>query len=143
MVDNVMETKYSSCYFCSSRGCGVKVRLENGCIERVTVDTKAPVVPGAHCPRPALARDYQESPFRLNYPLKRKGERGEDSWERISWDEALDYTASRLKAIKEAHGSDSIAFLASAKVTNEENYIIMKFARAAVGTNNVDHCARL
>jgi predicted molibdopterin-dependent oxidoreductase YjgC len=60
-----------------------------------------------------------------------------------SWDEALDYTASRLKEIKEAHGSDSIAFLASAKVTNEENYIIMKFARAAVGTNNVDHCARL
>jgi predicted molibdopterin-dependent oxidoreductase YjgC len=53
------------------------------------------------------------------------------------------YTASRLKEIKEAHGSDSIAFLASAKVTNEENYIIMKFARAAVGTNNVDHCARL
>ena len=60
-----------------------------------------------------------------------------------SWDEALDFTVSRLKEIKEDHGSDSIAFLASAKVTNEENYLIMKFARAAVGTNNVDHCARL
>jgi predicted molibdopterin-dependent oxidoreductase YjgC len=61
----------------------------------------------------------------------------------VSWDEALDYTVSRLKEIKTSHGSDSIAFLASAKVTNEENYLIQKFARAAVGTNNVDHCARL
>ena len=61
----------------------------------------------------------------------------------MSWDEALDYTASRLKEIKKSDGSDSIAFLASAKVTNEENYLIQKFARAAVGTNSVDHCARL
>ena len=66
--------------------------------------------------------------------MKRVGERGEGKFERISWDEALDYTASKLKEIKEAHGSDSIAFLASAKVTNEENFLIMKFARAAVGT---------
>jgi predicted molibdopterin-dependent oxidoreductase YjgC len=61
----------------------------------------------------------------------------------VSWDEALDYTASRLREIKENNGSDSIAILASAKVTNEENYLLQKFARAAVGTNTVDHCARL
>jgi predicted molibdopterin-dependent oxidoreductase YjgC len=61
----------------------------------------------------------------------------------VSWDEALDYTVSRLREIKEKNGSDSIAILASAKVTNEENYLLQKFARAAVGTNNVDHCARL
>ena len=68
---------------------------------------------------------------------------GEGKFERISWDEALDFTARRLREIKEAHGSDSLAFLSSAKITNEENYLIQKFARAAVGTNNVDHCARL
>ena len=61
----------------------------------------------------------------------------------VSWDEALDYTVSKLKSIKESDGGDAIAFLASAKVTNEENYLFQKFARAAVGTNNVDHCARL
>ena len=61
----------------------------------------------------------------------------------ISWEEALDFTASRLRQIRDENGSDSVAFLTSAKVTNEENYLVQKFARAAVGTNNVDHCARL
>ncbi len=61
----------------------------------------------------------------------------------VSWDEAISYTADRLKTIKAELGSDSIGFLASAKVTNEENYLMQKFARAAIGTNNVDHCARL
>ena len=60
-----------------------------------------------------------------------------------SWDEALDYTADRLKAIKSESGGDAVAFLASAKVTNEENYILQKFARSVIGTNNIDHCARL
>jgi len=60
-----------------------------------------------------------------------------------SWDEALDYTASRLKEIKDAHGGNSLAFLTSAKCTNEENYLFQKFARVGFGTNNIDHCARL
>ena len=61
----------------------------------------------------------------------------------VSWDEALEYTASRLKEIQKANGPDAVGFFASAKVTNEENYLMQKFARAGVGTNNVDHCARL
>jgi len=60
-----------------------------------------------------------------------------------SWNEALDLVARRLLEIKEKHGPDSLAFLSSAKCTNEENYLMQKLARAAVGTNNVDHCARL
>ena len=95
-----------------------------------------------------LADRRKKPPWGLNGG--ESGKRGADTLIRkngalveTSWDEALDYTASKLKEIKEAHGSDSIGFLASAKVTNEENYLIMKFARAAVGTNNVDHCARL
>ncbi|RJQ32252.1 MAG: formate dehydrogenase subunit alpha [Actinobacteria bacterium] len=62
---------------------------------------------------------------------------------KVSWDEATDYIAKRLKEIKEKNTADSIGVLASAKITNEENYIIQKFARATIGTNNVDHCARL
>ena len=61
----------------------------------------------------------------------------------VEWDEALDFAASKLRSIKEEHGPDAIGFLASAKVSNEENYLLQKFARAAVGTNSVDHCARL
>ena len=76
---------------------------------------------------------------RLTAPLIRKNGKLEET----TWDEALDYTASKLKAIKEQDGADSIGFLTSARVTNEENYLLQKFARAGVGTNNVDHCARL
>ena len=61
----------------------------------------------------------------------------------VSWDEALDFAASRLKEIKQTSGPDATGFFASAKVTNEENYIMQKFARAGMGTNSVDHCARL
>ena len=56
-----------------------------------------------------------------------------------SWDEALTLVAGKLGQ----HKGDEFAFLASAKATNEENYIMMKFTRAVMGTNSVDHCARL
>ena len=59
------------------------------------------------------------------------------------WDEVLDLVAQKLSAIKKAHGADAIAALSSAKCTNEENYLMQKFMRAVVGTNNIDHCARL
>jgi predicted molibdopterin-dependent oxidoreductase YjgC len=78
-------------------------------------------------------------PDRLTTPLiKRDGEFIE-----ASWDEALALVGSRLQETKAAHGPDSIAGLASAKCTNEENYAFQKLMRAVVGTNNVDHCARL
>jgi predicted molibdopterin-dependent oxidoreductase YjgC len=51
--------------------------------------------------------------------------------------------AERLKATKEQHGADAVGFFASAKVSNEENYALGRFARAVIGTNNIDHCARL
>jgi predicted molibdopterin-dependent oxidoreductase YjgC len=60
-----------------------------------------------------------------------------------TWDTALDRVANTLKRVREEHGPDSIAFLTSAKCTNEENYLMQKIARAVIGTNNVDHCARL
>ena len=60
-----------------------------------------------------------------------------------SWDEALDLVAKKFNDIKTEHGSDSLAVLTSARITNEENYIAQKFARAVLKTNSVDHCARL
>ncbi|MBU2609383.1 MAG: molybdopterin-dependent oxidoreductase, partial [Chloroflexi bacterium] len=56
---------------------------------------------------------------------------------------ALDITAKKLGEIRDTHGSDSIGVLTSAKCTNEENYLMNKFTRQVVGTNNIDHCARL
>jgi thiosulfate reductase/polysulfide reductase chain A len=104
-----MTIRYSSCYFCSSRGCAVKVHLEGGKVSRVTIDTDAPVVPGAHCPRPALAGPYQESSFRLSYPQRRAGKRGENRWETVSWDEALDEIAHKISALEEKYGPETLA----------------------------------
>ena len=58
-------------------------------------------------------------------------------------DEALSRVAENFKTIKEQSGPDAIGVLSSARITNEENYLVQKFTRAVIGTNNVDHCARL
>ena len=85
-----------------------------------------------------IAYDFQLSDSRLTSPLiKKDGKHVE-----VSWDEALDYAADRLKKIIDEHGPDSYAGVTCGRSTNENNYAGMKFARAAVGTNNVDHCAR-
>jgi predicted molibdopterin-dependent oxidoreductase YjgC len=61
----------------------------------------------------------------------------------VSWDGAIEHVAKRLLEIRDKYGPDSIGFLVSAKCTNEENYLLQKVARGLIGTNNVDHCARL
>jgi predicted molibdopterin-dependent oxidoreductase YjgC len=66
-----------------------------------------------------------------------------DLFREASWEEALDFISERLREIKSKYGADAIAGLSSARCTNEENYLFQKFIRAAIGTNNVDHCARL
>ncbi len=104
-----MEVKLSSCYFCTSKGCAMKVYVENQQVQRVTVDTSAPVGPGGFCVRPTLAKEYQEHPFRLSFPLKRKGKRGENRWEQISWEQALDEIAKRLADIRERYGAEAVA----------------------------------
>jgi predicted molibdopterin-dependent oxidoreductase YjgC len=60
-----------------------------------------------------------------------------------TWDEAMSLVAGRLLEIRDMYGPDTIGFLVSAKCTNEENYLLQKVARGLIGTNNVDHCARL
>lgn len=99
----------------------------------------SPVNEGKLCIKGWNLHEFIRNDGRLTTPLIRKNGKLEEA----SWDEALDFTASKLREIKEKNGSDSIGFLTSARVTNEENYLLQKFARAAVGTNNVDHCARL
>jgi formate dehydrogenase major subunit len=67
-----------------------------------------------------------------------------DEFKEVEWNEALDYIAKRLKAIKEKYGPDAIMGTGSARgMGNEANYVMQKFMRAVIGTNNVDHCARV
>ena len=123
--------------------CGQKLFVKDGRLVKIEGDENASWNQGRSCPRALALTQYVYHPDRITTPLKRVGKRGEGKFEPISWDEALDFTASKLREIKEKNGPDSIGFLTSARVTNEENYLLQKFARAAVGTNNVDHCARL
>ncbi|GAH50566.1 unnamed protein product, partial [marine sediment metagenome] len=83
--------------------------------------------------------EFVHSPQRLTKPLIRDS-RG---FNEVGWDEAIKLVAGRFLAIKERYGSNSLAVLSSAKCTNEENYVLQKFTRAVLGTNNIDHCARL
>jgi predicted molibdopterin-dependent oxidoreductase YjgC len=100
-----------------------------------------PISEGKLCIKGWNSHSFVHHPDRLTVPLVRQ-RRGEALRE-ASWDEAVDLVARRLGEIKAASGPDAIGFFASAKCTNEENYLLQKLARAVVGTNNVDHCARL
>ena len=104
-----MPVKHSSCYFCTSKGCAMKVYVEAGRVQKVRVDTSAPVGPGSFCVRPGLAKEYQEHPFRLSFPMKRRGERGANRWEPISWEQALDEIATKLARIRERDGAEAVA----------------------------------
>jgi predicted molibdopterin-dependent oxidoreductase YjgC len=131
-------TVLTTCTYCGC-GCGFYLEVLDGQIIDTIPCKTSPANQGKLCIKGWNVHEFVQSPNRLTAPLVRK----EGRLVEVSWDEALDYTATRLKEIKDSAGSDSIAFLSSAKVTNEENYLFQKFARAAVGTNNVDHCARL
>ncbi len=104
-----MEIKYSTCYFCTSRGCAMKVYVDAGRVRKVAYHTEAPITPGGYCIRPGLAKEYQEHPFRLTFPLKRTAERGANRWQRISWDEALDEIAEKLEGLRQKYGPETLA----------------------------------
>ncbi len=126
------------CPYCGC-GCGLVLGVRAGRIVRVRGDRKNPVSRGSLCVKGRFGLDFVNSPDRLTRPLIRK----EGKLVEAGWDEALDLVASTIGKIKTEHGPDAIGGLSSAKVTNEENYLFQRFMRAAVGTNNVDHCARL
>ncbi len=131
-------TVLTTCAYCGC-GCGLYLEVLDGRVVGTLPCKTSPVNEGKLCVKGWNIHEFIHSPDRLTRPLVRK----DGTLTETSWEEALDYTAGRLKEIRDGHGSDSLAFLASAKATNEENYLIQKFARAAAGTNNVDHCARL
>ncbi len=130
----------TTCSYCGV-GCQMDVCTKDDKIIKVTTDRDGMPAPnfGSLCIKGRFGYDYVQHPDRLTKPLiRRDGELKE-----TTWDEAIAFVAEKLRSIKEEHGADAIAGLASARCTNEENYIFQKFLRAVVGTNNVDHCARL
>jgi formate dehydrogenase alpha subunit len=122
------------CTYCGV-GCGLYLAVRGNEVVGVRGDPENPVNRSSLCVKGRFGFDFINHPERLTSPLiRRNGEFSE-----ATWDEALDLVASKLAKYK----GDKVAAISSAKCTNEENYLIQKFARVVLGTNNVDHCARL
>lgn len=136
----------STCPYCGV-GCQVNLHVKDDHIYRVSAPFEAAPNYGMLCVKGRFGTDFVNHPDRVRKPLLRVNSGEPRStrpvWREASWDEALDFVAGRLTDIVQQHGGDSVAGFACAKATNEENYVFQKFIRAVLGTNNVDHCARL
>jgi predicted molibdopterin-dependent oxidoreductase YjgC len=139
------------CTYCGV-GCTLDLNVRNNRIIRVTSNPNAPVNGLRLCVKGRYGYDFVHHPDRLTQPKVReyllkgqprtvKSDRGR--WVGVDWDTALYLAASKLRDTRDTYGSDSIGILTSAKCTNEENYLMNKLARQVLGTNSIDHCARL
>ena len=123
------------CTYCGV-GCRMYLGIKGDKVVCVRGDEKGPANQGRLCVKGRFGiAEFVNHPERLTVPLVRKNGRLEES----TWDEALAIVAGRLQH----YDGDEVAVISSAKSTNEDNYVMQKFARAVLGTNNVDHCARL
>lgn len=126
------------CPYCGS-GCGIYLQVLDGEPIGVLPRRSNSVNQGKLCVKGWSAHEFVTSDDRLTRPLIRR----DGALVEASWDEALGLVAEKLELYRREHSPDSIGVLSSAKCTNEENYLMMKLARAVLGTNNIDHCARL
>ncbi len=115
------------------------VGRRNGRLVSIRPVLDAPVNKGHLCVKGRYGWDFVHAADRVTEPMVRNGE----FWQPVSWDQAIQLVAERLKQIIAEYGPDAIGILGSARATNEENYVAQKFARVVIGTNNVDCCARV
>ncbi len=141
----------STCPYCGV-GCQVLLNIQDERVVRVDAPFDAAPNYGRLCVKGRYGIDFVHGAGRLTAPLIRRepqapGARtaaaGPGDWREATWDEALDLVARRLLELRWQYGPDSITANACAKATNEDNYLLQKYVRAVIGTNNVDHCARL
>lgn len=126
------------CTYCGV-GCNLEVSTKNGEILSIQAPYEAEANQGHTCLKGRYAFKFYDHPDRLRSPMVRKnGELVE-----VSWDEAYDYMVDKFTSLKAEFGPDSIAGISSARTPNEENYLMQKFIRAVIGTNNIDCCARV
>jgi formate dehydrogenase alpha subunit len=147
--DRVVTT---TCGYCGV-GCTLDLHVKDNRIIRAAGNPAAPVN-GLHlCVKGRYGYDYVHHPDRLTRPRvrrylldggdKRSASSSERRWVEVGWDEALGLVAGKLLGVKRESGPGAVGVLASAKCTNEENYLVQKLARQVIGTPNIDHCARL
>ena len=133
-----MQRTTTTCPYCGA-GCSLSLEVENGRIVGVSSGPEPSVNQGALCSKGRFGFDFVYHKDRLTTPLVRKG----GQLVPASWDEALQLVSDRLGSIVSEFGPDAVGGFSSARCSNEENYLFQKYIRAGLGSNNVDHCARL
>ncbi len=126
------------CPYCGV-GCGLYLVTAGDTVTGVKPDEQHPVSQGTLCPKGATAHQFVNHPDRLTDPLIKKN----GQFVPVPWDEAYDFIVAGLRRIQKQYGQDAVALISSSRSTQEENYLAQKFARAVLGTNNLDQCQRV
>lgn len=132
------KTVRTTCTYCGV-GCQLDVSVINGEIRGIQAPETAEVNEGHTCLKGRFAFQFYNHPDRLREPMIKKN----GKFEEVSWEEAYKFIAEKLIEIKNKYGADAIGGISSSRATNEENYLMQKMIRVAVGTNNIDGCARV
>jgi formate dehydrogenase major subunit len=119
-------------------GCQQLLHVQDGKIIKVTGVEDAEPNQGRLCVKGRFGYDFIYSEERLKTPLIKEN----GSFREASWDEALDLVADKIKEVIKTSGPDALAGVSCARSINEDSYQMQKLFRAAIGTNNIDHCAR-
>jgi formate dehydrogenase major subunit len=133
-------SEITTCAYCGV-GCGFKAEMKGNEVVRMVPWKDGKANEGHACVKGRFAWGYATHKDRITKPMIRKSIK--DPWKEVSWEEAIQYTASEFKRIQAKYGRDSVGALVSSRCTNEEGYLVQKLVRAAFGNNNVDTCARV
>jgi len=133
-------TVKTTCAYCGV-GCSFKAELKGNEVVRMVPDDDGGANEGHSCVKGRFAWGYASHRDRMLTPLIR--ERIADAWREASWDEAIDFAATRFRSIQRRHGREAIGGVSSSRCTNEEVYVVQKMIRASFGNNNIDTCARV
>jgi formate dehydrogenase major subunit len=130
----------TTCAYCGV-GCTFRAEMRGEQLVRMVPWKDGKANHGHSCVKGRFAWGYSKHKDRITQPMIRKSIN--DPWQEVSWDEAISYTASELKRIRDKHGARALGGITSSRCTNEESFLVQKIIRAGFGTNNVDTCARV
>ncbi|TXS96513.1 formate dehydrogenase subunit alpha [Parahaliea maris] len=130
----------TTCAYCGV-GCSFKAEMQGETVVRMTPWKGGAANHGHSCVKGRFAFGYATHPDRLRQPMIRDSI--DQPWRPVGWEEAISFAASRLRAIQDEYGRDSIGGITSSRCTNEETYLVQKLVRAGFGNNNTDTCARV
>ncbi|NND82823.1 MAG: formate dehydrogenase subunit alpha [Gammaproteobacteria bacterium] len=130
----------TTCAYCGV-GCGFKAELRGNEVVRMTPWKDGAANEGHACVKGRFAFGYATHQDRITKPMIRDSI--DEPWQEVSWDEAVNFAAKKLRGIQEKYGRKSIGAISSSRCTNEEVWVVQKLVRTAFGNNNIDTCARV